>query len=70
MSNIDKISLITNEIRILTGIDTDVLVSNNHQYQFITGRRYSRIVDVRNIKSFNDIILYSRLVSLDLTKPA
>jgi hypothetical protein len=69
MSYIDKIKFIFNEIKVLTGLEPAIICYDNNTYNFVTGKRSSRRIDLRNINSSRDLILYSRLVSLDLTNP-
>ena len=66
----DKLNFITNEIRILTGIDTEIICDDRHMVRFITDKRRSRQINIGSINSVQELILYSRLASLDLTKPA
>lgn len=66
----DKLNFMTNEIRVLTGIDTEIICDDRSSVQFITDKRKSRQIDISSINSVQDLVLYSRLASLDLTKPA
>lgn len=66
----DKLKFILNEIRILTGLDTEIICDDRNTVRFITDKRHSRVIDVNSINSLADLVLYSRLASLDLTKPA
>lgn len=69
MSYKDKLMYIYNEIQIFTGLDTQIICDGPKLIQFITDKRKSRVIDVTSIKTIQDLALYSRLVSLDLTRP-
>jgi hypothetical protein len=69
MSYIDKIKFIFDEIRVLTGLEPEIICDDLNTYRFITDKISSRRIDLRNINSNKDLVLYSRLISLDLTKP-
>jgi hypothetical protein len=69
MSYIDKIKFIFDEIRVLTGLEPEIICDDLNTYRFITDKNSSRRIDLRNINSNKDLVLYSRLISLDLTKP-
>lgn len=64
----DKLNFILNEIRILTGLETEIICDDNNTVRFITDKNRSRRIDLRNINSNNDLVLFSRIVSLDLTR--
>ena len=66
----NKISFIHNEISVLTGLNTEIICDGPKSIQFITDKRKSRIIDVTDINSTQELIMYSRLASLDLTRPA
>ena len=66
----DKLNYIQNEIRVLTGIDTEIICDDRQNIRFITDKKKSRRIDVSSINSVQELVLYSRLVSLDLTRPA
>ena len=66
----DKLKFILNEIKVLTGLETEIICDDRNSVQFITDKRRSRVIDIDSINSTADLVLYSRLASLDLTKPA
>lgn len=65
----DKLRFIYNEIKVLTGIETEIICDDRSNIRFITDKRQSRNIDIQSINSISDLVLYSRLASLDLTKP-
>ncbi len=69
MAYTDKLNYIYNEIICLTGIETEIICDDRYSVRFITDKRSSRSINVNSITSMNDLVLYARLASLDLTKP-
>ena len=65
----DKLNFMSNEIRVLTGINTKIICDDRNNIQFITDKRKSRRIDINGINSVQELVLYSRLASLDLTIP-
>ena len=69
MSYIDKLKFIFNEIRVITGMETEIICDAYNTYRFITDKRSTRQIDIGSINSTKELILYSRLACLDLTVP-
>lgn len=65
----DKLRFIFNEIRILTGLEPEIMCDDCNTVRFNNNDKSSRRVDLHNLNSTNDLVLFARLVSLDLTKP-
>lgn len=69
MSCNDKLKYILNEIRVLTGLETVIICDDRYNIRFITDKKRSRVINLNSINSISDLVMYSRLASLDLTKP-